>query len=105
VFLLLALVVNLSLNANFRSQDRVKNVPVTTPVLITDIPDCSQDLYIGDKQCVTFLYTPDNDTVINVRQGAGVGGWESPMWLIHAKENEKRCYTHGCVECPTVPMG
>eukprot|EP00879_Flechtneria_rotunda_P013739 GHRR01014351.1.p1 GENE.GHRR01014351.1~~GHRR01014351.1.p1 ORF type:complete len:558 (+),score=120.29 GHRR01014351.1:287-1960(+) len=65
VFLLLALIVNLALNANNTLQERQVATSSSTPAPISAIPACEQDLYIAGRACVDFVYTPSNDTVIN----------------------------------------
>jgi hypothetical protein len=67
VFLLLALIVNLALTANSQQQARFKAIPVAPLEPIPAIPDCAQDLYMaGRTDCITFLYSPSNDTTVQV---------------------------------------
>lgn len=66
VFLLLALIINLALDANNQLQSRVAAVYSATPQAVSSIPDCTQDLYIGSKPCVTFVWTPNTDPVVQV---------------------------------------
>jgi hypothetical protein len=62
----MALIVNLALNANNAEQMRYRAVYSSTPEPIKPVPDCSEDLYMGDKPCMTFLYTPSTDPEIQV---------------------------------------
>jgi hypothetical protein len=72
LFLLLALVVNLALNANNALQERFVATPAAVPFSIGGIPSCHEDLHIGpSKPCIDFVYSPNNDTVINVSSRAG----------------------------------
>jgi hypothetical protein len=67
LFLLLALVVNLALNANNALQERFVAMPAAAPFSIGGIPSCHEDLHIGaSKPCIDFVYSPNNDTTINV---------------------------------------
>jgi hypothetical protein len=67
LFLLLALVVNLALNANNALQERFVATPAAAPFSIAAIPSCHEDLHIGaSKPCIDFVYSPNNDTTINV---------------------------------------
>jgi hypothetical protein len=33
--------------------------------IISSIPDCHQDLYIRDRPCITFIYTPNSSAVVD----------------------------------------
>jgi hypothetical protein len=74
--LLLALVVRLSLEANSREVARQRSAPTTTALDVRPIPDCTQDLYYLDKPgrvpCVTFVYSPNDDPVVEVRELGGL---------------------------------
>ncbi|KAI8472689.1 MAG: hypothetical protein J3K34DRAFT_204610 [Monoraphidium minutum] len=62
VFLLLALVINLALEANNASQARIKDAPAAGIVDMGAIPDCHRDLFIGPlRDCIDFVYTPAGD--------------------------------------------
>lgn len=76
-FLLLALVMQVALDASLAAEGRYR--PITTGVRqdISNIPDCNSDLYIHDRPCVTLIYTPSSNLVAQVRaggRGALVGG-------------------------------
>jgi hypothetical protein len=73
LFLLLALVVNLALNANNALQERFVATPAAAPFSIGGIPSCHEDLHIDiSKPCIDFVYSPNNDTTINVSSSACV---------------------------------
>uniref|UniRef100_A0A383W084 ABC transporter domain-containing protein n=1 Tax=Tetradesmus obliquus TaxID=3088 RepID=A0A383W084_TETOB len=66
LFLLLALVVALALNANNALQERFVATPNAAPEAIASIPSCHEDLHIGfSKPCIDFVYSPNNDTTVN----------------------------------------
>jgi hypothetical protein len=67
IFLLLALVVNLSLNANNALQERFTAVPHSSGSVIGSIPPCGEDLYISGRSCIDFVYSPNTDSFVNVR--------------------------------------
>jgi hypothetical protein len=78
VFLLLALIINLALEANNAAQERIKESVQPPPVAIGPIPSCNQDLFIGKgRDCVDFIFTPDRDAEVAVRGcwEAGGRGW------------------------------
>lgn len=84
VFLLLALIINVALDANSANESRVAAQSSTSAVPIGPIPDCTQDLYIGaGKPCLTFVYTPNNDSQINV-SGARKGMSTRVPWAAPA---------------------
>lgn len=70
VFLLLALLVRLSLEANSREVSRQRATPTVTAVAIRSIPACTDDLYYlerpGRVACVAFVYSPSGDAVVDV---------------------------------------
>jgi hypothetical protein len=70
VFLLLALIVRLSLEANSREVARTRATPQAEARDVAAIPDCTQDLYYLEKPgrapCVTFVYSPTDDAVVDV---------------------------------------
>lgn len=70
VFLTLALMVQEGLQANTRRTGRTRATPVSTPQRIASIPDCSLDLFINDKPCLNFVFTPFKNEVVRVRLGA-----------------------------------
>lgn len=71
LFLLMALIVNLALNANNALQERFTAVPVAQGVDIPHIPSCGDDLYIAGRPCVDFVWTPNNDSAAEVREVPG----------------------------------
>lgn len=71
LFLLMALIVNLALNANNALQERFTAVPLAQGVDIPHIPSCGDDLYIAGRPCVDFVWTPNNDTAAEVRVDQG----------------------------------
>lgn len=66
IFLLLALIVNLALNANNQIQERFIATTKAVAQDIPGIPQCESDIYIAGRECIDFVYTPNNDTLINV---------------------------------------
>ncbi|WIA44552.1 hypothetical protein OEZ86_007282 [Tetradesmus obliquus] len=66
VFLALALIVTLALNADVGLRERfVAQLPgQKAPDVIESIPNCGRDVYIAGKQCLDFLYTPAGDPVV-----------------------------------------
>lgn len=74
LFLLLALVVALALNANNALQERFVATPIAAPEAIASIPSCHEDLHIGfSKPCIDFVYSPNNDTTVNVSSSSSSG--------------------------------
>lgn len=67
VFLTLALMVQEGLQANTRRTGRTRATPVSIPEHIGGIPDCSSDLFINDKPCLNFVFTPYHNEVARVR--------------------------------------
>ncbi|GBF88378.1 ABC transporter A family member protein [Raphidocelis subcapitata] len=66
VFLLLALIINLALEANNSTQDRYKDTPEAVAVDVSHLPSCHADLFIGKtKDCFDFLYTPVGDADVD----------------------------------------
>lgn len=66
IFLILALIVNLALNANNQIQERLIANPTAVISDISSIPSCETDLYIAGRSCIDFVYSPDNDDTVNV---------------------------------------
>ncbi|WIA19835.1 hypothetical protein OEZ85_005742 [Tetradesmus obliquus] len=64
VFLLLALVIQLALDANSRREQRIRAVEWSAPEDIGPIPDCNQDVFIANKACRTFLFSPNDSSVV-----------------------------------------
>lgn len=44
----------------------IRALDVSGPEPIADIPDCHQDVYIGSRPCVTFVYSPNTSSVAQV---------------------------------------
>eukprot|EP00775_Hariotina_reticulata_P013231 gene13231-13362_t len=65
MFLLLALIIQLSLDANNKREQRIRESEVAEVTSISNIPDCHQDLYIRDRPCITFIYTPNSSAVVD----------------------------------------
>lgn len=72
LFLALALVVQEALEANARRTGRIRDAPTSVPVPTSSIPNCHTELFIHDKPCLDFIYTPNNDTTIKVCLTASV---------------------------------
>jgi hypothetical protein len=41
-------------------------VEFSAPEAIAAIPDCNQDLFIGNRACTTFLFSPNDSSVVQV---------------------------------------
>ncbi|GIL78966.1 hypothetical protein Vretimale_187 [Volvox reticuliferus] len=66
LFMILALVIDRAIQANTGSNSAFEDVPNPDSELILGIPQCSEDLYIGDKKgCVEVLYDPSPDTAVD----------------------------------------
>lgn len=63
---MLALIVNLALNANNQLQERFTASTAAVTANISGIPTCETDLYIAGRSCIDFVYSPNNDSSINV---------------------------------------
>ncbi|KAI8472921.1 MAG: hypothetical protein J3K34DRAFT_383970 [Monoraphidium minutum] len=64
LFLLLALVMQIALDASLASEGRYR--PATTGVGfdVGGIPDCGDDLYINGRPCMTLVFTPNTSAVV-----------------------------------------
>ena len=73
MFLLLALVMQVALDASLAAEGRYR--PTTSGIRqdISSIPDCNSDLYIHDRPCVTLIYTPSTNLVAQVHMGRVLG--------------------------------
>ncbi len=61
LFLILALIIDKSTQANNRTSQFYSDIQNPAPQKIGQIPKCSTDLYIGTgKNCTEILYSPDN---------------------------------------------
>lgn len=67
VFLLLALIINLAINANNSAQERLQAAPTMEPQPIGGIPDCLEDMFIDDPNCLVFIYSPKGVPDVEVR--------------------------------------
>jgi hypothetical protein len=63
---LLALVVAYALRSEQNQGEALREVKSSQRKQITSIRQCDEDLYI-DKPCYHFIYTPDNNNVVEVR--------------------------------------
>lgn len=66
LFLALALVVQEVMGVNERRSGRIRNEPVSVPTGIGAIPACSSELFIHDKPCLDFVYSPNSSAVVQV---------------------------------------
>uniref|UniRef100_A0A383VPE1 ABC transporter domain-containing protein n=1 Tax=Tetradesmus obliquus TaxID=3088 RepID=A0A383VPE1_TETOB len=64
LFLALALIVQVVMAANSRRTGRIRDTPFSSLSDISSIPDCSDELFIYNKPCLDFVYTPNNDTTV-----------------------------------------
>jgi hypothetical protein len=102
LFLVLALVMQIALDASLAAEGRYR--PITTGVRqdLSTIPDCNSDIYIHDRPCVTLIYTPSTNPVVQVSSPLAIwagGGWTTRVssvggsamaicsWLL---ENQRR---------------
>lgn len=69
LFLALALLVQEVMAVNARRTGRIRDTPVTAPAAISSIPDCSTELFIHNKPCMDFVYSPVNSTKAQVGDG------------------------------------
>jgi len=74
MFLLLALVMQVALDASLSAEGRYRPVFTGVKQDVPSIPDCNSDLYIHDRQCVTLIFTPNTSSVVQVRLRSGGGG-------------------------------
>jgi hypothetical protein len=76
MFLLLALVMQVALDASLASEGRYRPVFSGVRQEVDDIPDCNSDLYIHERPCTTLIFTPSTSSVVQVRSGpAGTVLW------------------------------
>lgn len=66
LFLALALVVQEALGANARRTGRIRDTPFSQAADVRSIPNCHAELFIFDKPCLDFFYTPNNNDTIKV---------------------------------------
>jgi ABC-type multidrug transport system ATPase subunit len=62
LFLLLALLTRVAIDANTRTENRVSALESARPGLIKPLPDCSEDLYssaTAGRPCLTFVFSPN----------------------------------------------
>jgi hypothetical protein len=61
LFLAMALMVQEVMDLNARLTGRTRDVPSTLPERIGSIPPCSAELFIYDKPCLDFVFTPKDE--------------------------------------------
>lgn len=66
LFLAMALLVQEVMNMNASMTGRIKELPISHPENISSIPACSSELFIHTKPCLDFVYTPKDDTRVQV---------------------------------------
>lgn len=66
LFLAMALMVQEVMDMNARATGRTRDVPTAAPAHIGAIPPCSSELFIFDKPCLDFVYTPKDDARVQV---------------------------------------
>lgn len=69
MFLAMALMVQEVMIMNERRTGRIRDIPTTFPEPISSIPACSSELFIHDKPCLDFIFTPKDDSRIQVCAG------------------------------------
>lgn len=62
----MALIVQEVMNMNAAQTGRTSNVPTMHPTGIGNIPSCSDELFIHDKPCLDFIYTPKDNVRVQV---------------------------------------
>ncbi|KAG2423312.1 hypothetical protein HXX76_015459 [Chlamydomonas incerta] len=65
LFLLLALLIDRALQANDRNNTDFQNVPNPSASPIGGIPQCTEDIFIGNRECIEVLYQPSPDPMID----------------------------------------
>lgn len=60
LFLLLALLIDRALRADSSNDTVYANVPTPNAEPINAIPQCSEDVYIGNRACIELVYSPNN---------------------------------------------
>ena len=66
VFIFLAWVTDKAITSDSDTYERNQDVPNPPVQAVKPIPSCEQDLYTKTP-CYDFLYTPNNNSIINVR--------------------------------------
>jgi hypothetical protein len=69
MFLLLALVMQVALDASLAAEGRYRPTRTGIHQDIKSIPDCNQDLYIHDRPCATLIFSPNTSVVVMVSRG------------------------------------
>jgi hypothetical protein len=73
-FLLLALVMQLALDASLAAEGRYRPIQTGVRQPVESIPDCNDDIYIHDRPCVTLIFTPKTSSAAQVSAWVGCGG-------------------------------
>jgi len=66
MFLLLAMVMQVALDASLASEGRYRPIHTGVKMPVQPIPDCNMDLYIHDRPCTTLIFTPNTSSVVQV---------------------------------------
>lgn len=74
LFLAMALLVQEVMNMNASMTGRIRDLSTAYPEHIRSIPACSTELFIHTKPCLDFVFTPKNDSRVQVR--ALLAGWQ-----------------------------
>ena len=64
-FVLLIFAVNEALVSQRQNESDFRRITNPEPELVNHIPDCSEQTYIIDDPCYTFLYSPNNSEVVD----------------------------------------
>jgi hypothetical protein len=83
----MALLVQEVMNMNASMTGRIRDLPTAHPELIRSIPACSSELFIHTKPCLDFVFTPKNDSRVQVRTAAGGLG---SLQVQHATKQQKQ---------------
>lgn len=89
LFLAMALLVQEVMNMNASMTGRIRDLPTAHPEHIRSIPACSSELFIHTKPCLDFVFTPKNDSRVQVR--TLLAGWQAcRCQMLHATKQHKQ---------------
>ena len=65
LFMLLALLIQKALDADNRRQSNFAAISTPVAIPVGYIPSCNSDLFIADRACYDFVYSPSGDTTFD----------------------------------------